>query len=588
MTYLNEPLFPPSSDWTPPKEFPRLTGARILGLDCETKDPLLLGHGPGTLRGDGHVVGISLATGDAKWYFPIAHEGGGNLDRTHVVNWLKDVLALPLPKVGANILYDLEWLKGDLGIDVKGQCFDIQVAEPLLDENKQGGYSLNNLAKFHLGEEKDETKLVEAATAYGVDPKGGMWRLHSKFVGPYAEADAQLPVRIFDIQRKKLVEQSLWDIFELETNLCPLLLDMRFLGVRVDIERAYEVAKDMLSKETEILDELKINPWASTDLLRFFEKHNLPLQYTDAGNPSFTRNYLESFTNPLVKRIVEYRVLSKNRRDFIEGLVLKQNIGGRIHAQFHQLRNDRFGTRSGRFSSSNPNLQQIPSRHPYWGPLIRSLFLPDKGLRWGKFDYSQQEPRLTVHYGELCKLRGASAAAEVYRTDPNADFHQLIADLTGLPRRQAKTVNLGLAYGMGLVKLAHELGMTVEEAKPILNRYHKDAPFMRQLSNVCNDRSMATEEIITILGRKRRLGDGNHHKALNALIQGSAADVTKKAMLNVYNAGYTPHLQVHDELCFSLGDDVDADTIQSLMEHAVELNVPSKVDVDLGNNWGMQ
>ena len=583
---LNEPLFPPISKWTPPSSLPNLTGVKILGLDTETKDPNLLSMGPGALRGDGYVVGISVATDDDKWYFPIAHEGGGNLDKDKVCAYLKDVLGDDSSaKVGANLLYDLEWLRGDLGIEVRGPLYDVQVAEPILDENKQGGYSLDNLSKSYFNYGKEEVGLKAAAEAYGIDPKGEMWRLHSRFVGPYAEADAQLPLRIFDIQREKLVAQSLWDIFKLETDLIPILLDMRFLGVRVNIEKAYEVSGIMLKQEQELLNDLKINPWASTDLLKFFNRHDIPIRRTEAGNPSFTREYLESLTHPLVRKIVEYRVLSKNRRDFIDGLILKQNIGGRLHAQFHQLRNDRFGTRSGRFSSSNPNLQQIPSRHPYWGPLIRSLFLPDSGLRFGKFDYSQQEPRLTVHYGEKCSLRGAKEAGDKYREDPNTDFHQLIADLTGLPRRQAKTVNLGLAYGMGKFKLANEMGVSIEEADPILQKYHSSAPFIRQLSNKCNDRSMVAGEIITILGRKRRLSTGNHHKALNALIQGSAADMTKVAMKQCYDAGHVPHLQVHDELCFSLSE--EENNIQEIMESAVKLTVPVKVDVDIGKNWGM-
>ena len=583
---LNEPLFPPISKWTPPSSLPNLTGVKILGLDTETKDPNLLSMGPGALRGDGYVVGISVATDDDKWYFPIAHEGGGNLDKDKVCAYLKDVLGDDSSaKVGANLLYDLEWLRGDLGIEVRGPLYDVQVAEPILDENKQGGYSLDNLSKSYFNYGKEEVGLKAAAEAYGIDPKGEMWRLHSRFVGPYAEADAQLPLRIFDIQREKLVAQSLWDIFKLETDLIPILLDMRFLGVRVNIEKAYEVSGIMLKQEQELLNDLKINPWASTDLLKFFNRHDIPIRRTEAGNPSFTREYLESLTHPLVRKIVEYRVLSKNRRDFIDGLILKQNIGGRLHAQFHQLRNDRFGTRSGRFSSSNPNLQQIPSRHPYWGPLIRSLFLPDSGLLFGKFDYSQQEPRLTVHYGEKCSLRGAKEAGDKYREDPNTDFHQLIADLTGLPRRQAKTVNLGLAYGMGKFKLANEMGVSIEEADPILQKYHSSAPFIRQLSNKCNDRSMVAGEIITILGRKRRLSTGNHHKALNALIQGSAADMTKVAMKQCYDAGHVPHLQVHDELCFSLSE--EENNIQEIMESAVKLTVPVKVDVDIGKNWGM-
>ena len=533
------------------------------------------------------MTGISVATEDSKWYFPIRHEGGGNLDTEKVVSWLKDLSNGTRPIVGANLLYDLEWLRGDLGIEFNGPFYDIQVAEPLLNENKQGGYSLENLSQTYLGLGKDEENLVSAAEAYGVDPKGGLWQLPAKYVGPYAERDAQLPLKIFALQKKALQDQNLWDIFLLESELTLMLLDMRFLGVRVDIEQAYDLAKNMLKEETKILDSLKINPWSSKNLISIFKEHKLPFEYTNSGNPSFPRTYLESLNHPVCKKIVEYRILSKNRRDFIEGLILDKNIKGRIHAQFHQLRNDRFGTRSGRFSSSNPNLQQIPARDPYWGPLIRQLFLPDKGTMWGKFDYSQQEPRLTVHYGEKCNLRGAYEAGNKYREDLDADFHQMIADMTGLQRPQAKTINLGLAYGMGKLKLSNELGVKYEEASALLERYHSNAPFIRQLSNKCADKSMVYGEIVTILGRKRRLQEGSHHKALNALIQGSAADMTKKAMLDLYKEGFLPHLQVHDELCFSLHlESQSIQQITDIMENAIKLTVPVKVDVSIGANWG--
>jgi len=590
MTFT-EALFPPNSDWTPPKEFPNLSGVELLGLDTETKDPNLLSKGPGAMRRDGYIVGISLATEDARWYFPIDHEGGGNLNKGKVCNWLRDILSTEIPKVGANLPYDLEWLKADLGIKVNGPLYDVQIAEPLLDEDKPGGYSLENLSRHYLGESKDEDSLKEAALSYGIDPKSDLWRLHSKYVGPYAEVDAQLPVHIFKQQAAKLVADDLWDLFVLESSLIPVILDMRFLGVRVDVEKTYDVSKDMLGKESKLLSDIKkktgasFNPWSSQEISKTFDRLKIDYPRTEKGNPSITRMWLDNHDNPICKKLVEFRTVSKIRRDFLQGVILDQNLDGRIHAQFHQLRKDLYGTRSGRFSSSNPNLQQIPARDPYWGPLIRSLFLPDKGLKWGKFDYSQQEPRLMVHYGELCGFNGAKTAGDAYRNDKNADFHQVIADMTGLPRREAKIINLGLSYGMGKLRLASELNSTVSKAEETLNTYHSMVPFIRQLSTKCSDRSMTVGEITTILGRKRRLKSKEHHKALNALIQGSAADMTKLAMIKCYEAGYTPHLQVHDELCFSIFD--GDKEIKEIMENVVKLSVPIVCDVDLGDNWAI-
>ena len=590
---LNEPLWPPDNPWEPPKEFPRLTGVTQLGLDCETKDPNLLTKGPGSIRRDGYIVGVSLATEDKSWYFPIAHEGGGNLDKDKTVRWLKEVLDNDkTQKIGANLQYDLEWLRADLQLTVKGPLFDIQLAEPLLDEDRGGGYSLENLARAYLKEGKDERGLNEAAEAYGIDPKSELWRLHSKHVGPYAEVDAQLPVHIAAQQKIRLRQHDLWNIFELESSLINVVLDMRFLGVRVDIERAYDLSRDMITNEEKLLLNIKkiagweFNPWSSKSISSAFDNLNIDYPLTEKGNPSITRSWLDNHPHALCKSLVEYRTTSKIRRDFVQAVILDQNIDGRIHAQFHQLRKDLYGTRSGRFSSSHPNLQQIPSRDAHYGPLLRSLFLPDKHFHWGKFDYSQQEPRLTVHYGEICKLQGAYEAAEIYRNNIKADFHQIVADMTSLPRKQAKTINLGLAYGMGKIRLASELNTTVSKAEEMLAKYHEFVPFIRQLANKCHDKSMNTGEITTICGRKRRLDKKSHHKALNSLIQGSAADMTKQAMLDCYNAGWIPHLQVHDELCFSIQDNgKDIATIKGLMENAVNLSIPVVVDCDLGNNW---
>ena len=590
---LNEPFWPPNSDWKPPKEFPRLEGIKLIGLDCETKDPNLLSMGPGSIRKDGYIVGVSIATDDKSWYFPIAHEGGGNLDKDKTVGWLLQVLGdESIAKVGANLQYDLEWLRSDLQCTVAGPLYDIQLAEPLLDEDRRGGYSLENLSRWYLKEGKEEGKLKQAADAYGIDAKSDLWRLHSKHVGPYAEIDAQLPIHIFAQQLVRLKQQNLLEIFDLESSLIPVVLDMRFLGVRVDVERAYDSSKQMLFEETELLQGIKtiagfdFNPWSSKSISSAFDKLDIDYPLTEKGNPSITRAWLDNHPSIICNLLVRYRTISKIRRDFVQGVILDQNIDGRIHAQFHQLRKDLYGTRSGRFSSSHPNLQQIPARDGQYGPLIRSLFLPDKGYQWGKFDYSQQEPRLTVHYGELCGLNGSTNAGDIYRKDPNADYHKIIADMTGLPRRDAKTINLGLAYGMGKIRLAAELNSTVTKAEEMLEKYHELVPFIRQLANKCSDKSMNLGEIVTICGRKRRLDNKSHHKALNSLIQGSAADMTKKAMLECHKEGWIPHMQVHDELCFSLSNPKnEAPRIKEIMENVVKLSVPVVVDCDIGNDW---
>lgn len=618
-------MFLPKADWRPPKELPDLSAAKIISLDVETSDPHLLTSGPGGVRHDGKLVGISVATDTGfVGYFPIAHEGGDNLDSGSVLKWARATLGGRQDKVGANLLYDLEWLRA-AGVEVKGRLRDIQVAEPLLDEERDGGYSLSNLSKYYLNQDKDETLLRDAAKSFGVDPKGGLWKLPARYVGPYAEADAALPLEIWKHQEKLLREQGLWEIFELESRLLNVILDMRFKGVRIDIDRAEQLNDKCLTEEAQLLTSIRkecgtvVEPWSADELSKAFDNLGIWYPRTNRGNPSFTSDWLNSHEHPFAKSIGDWRKINKMRRDFIEGICLKQQHSGRIHAQFHSLRKDSDGTRTGRFSSSTPNLQQIPARDEYWGPLIRGLFLPDEGKQWACLDYSQQEPRVLMHYAFLRGLRGAEDAVNQYRNDADTDFHQVVADMAGISRKQAKTINLGMFYGMGIYKLSQELGMEQFEAKPIFEQYHSRVPFVRQLAHECTRAANQKGYIKTLLGRHRHFNlfepaDSRNtwpnretplnrdaamevwngrplrrsftHKALNALIQGSSADMTKKAMLDLYDEGVTAHITVHDELDFSVEDRVQADTYRDIMENCVDLELPLKVDVEIGPNWG--
>jgi DNA polymerase I-like protein with 3'-5' exonuclease and polymerase domains len=618
-------MFLPKSSWTPPKELPDLTNANVISLDVETSDPNLMTMGPGGVRHDGKLVGISVATDTGfVGYFPIAHEGGDNLNRDAVLSWARQTFSGSQPKVGANLLYDLEWLRSE-GVQVNGPLRDIQVAEPLLDEERASGYSLSSLAKSYLGVDKNEDLLRDAAKAHGVDPKGGLWKLPARYVGPYAEADAELPLQIWKLQEQKLKDQNLWEIFELESRLINMVLDMRFKGVRIDVDRAAELNDQCLSDEVVLLDGLRktagmaVEPWASAEIAKAMDKLGIWYPRTQAGNPSFTSDWLNNHEHSFCTQLAEYRRINKMRRDFIEGICLKMQYNGRIHAQFHALRRDSDGTRSGRFSSSSPNLQQIPARDEYWGPLIRGLFLPDEGKQWACLDYSQQEPRVLLHYAYLRKLRGADESVDMFNNDRETDFHQMVADMAGISRKQAKVINLGMFYGMGVFKLAQQLDMEQADAKLLFEQYHSRVPFVRQLAHQCTQAAAQRGQIRTLLGRVRHFNmfepaDSRNtwpnreqpralesaqdvwkgrplrrsftHKALNALIQGSSADMTKKAMLDLYDEGFVPHITVHDELDFSVESRKEAEMFAEIMESCVDISVPLKVDVELGPNWG--
>lgn len=600
-------LFPPSSEWKPPElsslpDPARLAQAKFLGLDTETFDPNLMEMGPGGARNDGMLVGVSFATPEGKaWYLPMSHLAGGNLPVDNTKRYLNDVLSRSVPKVGANILYDLEWLRSS-GIKTNGPFFDIQIAEPLLDENRRGGYSLEKLSQSYLGKGKDEQLLKDAAAAFGLDPKGEMWKLHSKFVGPYAEADAIKPVLIAIKQLEKIKKKGLEKVFQLELDLLPILLDMRFQGVAVDVDRAERLNNELLKVQLDLGKKLSkeagfnFSSWKSKHCEKAFNSLGISFPRTESGNPSFTGDWLRAHEHPFAKGVSDFRRTSKMRRDFIEGGILRfATSKGRIHGSFHQLRQDKYGTRSGRFSSSNPNLQQVPSRDPYWGPLIRGLFIPDQGCRWGRFDYSQQEPRVLLHYAEELRLPGSSEAAERYRRDPGTDYHSLTQSEIGafgleIDRFQAKTLNLGMAYRMGLYKLAQQLGCDSKLAERILDGYHGAKPYVSKLAEACEKEANRKGFIITLLGRHRNFGHGhNTYQAGNSLIQGSSADITKQAMRDCYKAGYLPHIQVHDELDFSIPEErteQDKKQIVELMNNCVQMNVPLATDAIIGNNWG--
>jgi DNA polymerase I-like protein with 3'-5' exonuclease and polymerase domains len=611
---IQAPLFSPQTEWLPPEEFPDLSKHDEIAIDLETKDPDLVKMGSGAVSKNGDVVGIAVAVKDWSGYYPIAHEGGGNMDRAKVLKWFQGVLSTPARKIFHNAMYDVCWIRA-LGLSINGQIVDTMIASALVDEN-QMRYDLNNCSKRYTGKTKNETELYQAARDWGVDAKAEMYKLPAIYVGAYAEKDAEITFELWQELKKEIINQDLNSIFQLETDLFPCLVDMRFLGVRVDVEQAHKLKEELVEEEKELLLEVKkqtsvdVQIWAARSIAKVFQKLSLPYDSTEKTNsPSFTKNFLQNHAHPLVKRIARAREINKAHTTFID-TILKHNHKGRIHAEINQLRSDNGGTVTGRFSYSNPNLQQIPARNKELGPRIRSLFIPEEGHTWGCFDYSQQEPRLVVHYAALQNLYGVNEVLDSYN-EGDADFHTIVADMAEIPRTQAKTINLGLFYGMGKNKLQAELGVSKEKAEDLFKQYHNKVPFVKQLMDNVMYRAQDSGKIRTLLGRLCRfhLWEPNQfgihkalphdaallehgpgikraytYKALNKLIQGSAADMTKKAMLELYKEGIVPHIQVHDELDISV--DGNADKIKEIMEGAVSLEVPNKVDYEFGPNWG--
>jgi DNA polymerase I-like protein with 3'-5' exonuclease and polymerase domains len=614
-----------NTEWVTPSEFPDLSEESEIAIDLETRDENMKKLGTGWARHDGEIVGIAVAAGSFKGYYPINHQGGGNLPRGKVIAWFQSVLKTNADKIFHNAQYDLGWIRAQ-GWEVKGRIIDTMIAAALIDENRFS-YSLNALGFDYLGEIKAEDELKEAAAQRGLDAKAELWKLPAMDVGFYAEQDAALTLKLWNYFKPTLVKENLLNVWQLEMELLPILIGMRETGIRVDIDKAETLKKTLLAKELELMKKIKgltgqdVEIWAARSVAKAFDQQKIKYDVTEKSKaPSFTTNWLENCNHPLARYIKDAREINKLHSTFIDS-ILKYEHKGRIHAEINQLRSDMGGTVSGRLSMANPNLQQVPARSKEYGRLIRGLFLPEKGCKWGSFDYSQQEPRLVVHYAAttdkaLGGLQGSQQLIDAYQND-DADFHQTVASMAGIPRSQAKTINLGIFYGMGSGKLSKQLGISFEEAKALLKEYDAKVPFVKQLANRVMQQAEKSGSIKTLLGRKCRFDKwepksfGLHkamtekeyiaeygslnsakraftYKALNRLIQGSAADQVKAAMINCDKHGHVPMLQIHDELCFSVETEEDEAGIEKAMVNnpAVDLVVPSKVDKALGDDWG--
>lgn len=635
---INRPIpYIRDTGWRPRAHYPDLSSAKIIGLDCETYDPGLKTAGSGWARREGHIVGISIATDNGfKGYYPIRHELGAedNLPVYEVLGWLKRELGRPEQvKVGANITYDLGWLKAE-GVEVQGLCMDVQYAEALL--NPGARVALEGLGQKYIGEGKDSSEMYEwIAEAYGCKPTGEarayIYKTPPRLVGYYAESDADLPVQVIKKQWPLLSRWNLTDCFYLECKLIPLMIKMRFAGVRVDLDAAKK-ADARLDEEIEKMHKeiraqigFNINVNSGTDLALAFDHLGLEYGKTEKGNPSFGADFLAGLHHPFAQLVTEIKSFEKIQSTFIRGYIMGLNTNGFLHGQFHQMRGDDGGTVSGRFSSSDPNLQNIPSRHKILGPLVRSCFVPDYGHVWASADYAQIEYRFMAHFAVG---PGADELRAIFAANPEADYHNVMVDTIKeasgyvIERKPAKTINFGLLYGMMLNALARKLAMTPEEAKPILEAYHKGAPFigatMKHYEELCSSQGY----VETIMGRKtwfdkylpKRNGFGmmplpyeqaraewgpniklaDTHKAINRVLQGSSADQMKAGMLKGYEDGYfdeigVPRLTVHDELNFSIPDTNSAragfkDFVR-VMETVLPLRVPVLTDSAIGMNW---
>jgi len=648
-------LFPPESDWKPPAELPGFSGARRIGLDVETKDPQLRDLGPGSMREGSHIVGVSLhVPGWGSAYYPVRHEAPGakvsNLFPRQIFGWLAEEFGKFTGEiVGANLQYDIDFLMSE-GIDFTPdtQFLDVQVAEPLLDEYRFT-YRLEVLGQEYVGAGKDEELLKQAANVLGIpqkDIKSNLWRMPPEYVGPYAEEDAALPLKIMELQILDLEKQGLMEVFRCESDLIPELVRMRRRGVRIDVEKAEQVGahvrglRDNWKAEIKRLSGKHLDLWAAESLGPALEERGFQLPRTGkTGQYSIKKDWLEAHTDAdeLVKAIQNARRYDKVDNTFIQGHVLGHQVNGRIHCTFNQLRSDDSGTISGRFSSTQPNLQQISARDEELAPMIRGLFLPEEGEVWEALDWSQIEFRFLVHFAaQIARshqftgpaVRSALAARERYASDPDADFHKMCAEFGGMDpedkfvRKRVKNVNFGKVYGAGAPKIALTMGVSENEARDFIQTYERELPFVPETYQVAQDRARRRGFIRTTLGRKARFpfwepkrGEGTPqlwekavetygergvrrayvYRALNRLLQGSAADLMKEAMRqyarsDAYKVLGPALLTVHDELALSRPATKEGEEaiqeVQRIMNTCLNLEVPIASDRESGPNWG--
>ncbi|MGZ8364790.1 MAG: DNA polymerase [Nitrospira sp.] len=652
--------------------------ARRVGIDVETRDDSLKELGIGVRRG-GYVVGISLSIEDGPtYYLPIRHQLGQNLPVDEVLRYMRDNAArFKGAYVGANLSYDLDYLWEEGIYSPNARYLDVQVADPLLGELELS-YSLKNIATRWGLPGKDEAELERAAKAFGVHPKSGLWKLPPEYVGAYAEQDTKLPLELMRRMEKLLDEQDLGEVWQLESDVLPVLVKLRRRGVRIDVERLSRIREwskleeqkelDFIKRETGITLGLEC-AHRTSDILPILDQLGISAQRVVREVDKQTQKESEktiiavdailfrAAKHPVTQAIQRARKLGKLRNTFAASID-RYMVNGRLHTTFNQVvreadfgKDSLEGGRFGRLSCKDPNLQQQPARDEFakeW----RSIYIPEEGSTWGCLDYSQQEPRWTTHWAAMLNLNGAEAAANEYRNNPKADNHDMMAKLTGLPRKAAKTIYLGLCYGQGGARLCEDLGLPVEhalsyqqdgrfqmeylpdrwaaqfrekelasmgcvrfknwpaagpEGRNLLEQFNGNAPFIKELAKIASKKAEKVGFIKSASGRRMRFPyklknprlPADHpdnmqtydwtHKALNRLIQGSAADQTKRAMVLIDREMPKSflQLQVHDEMDGSFGSTSEMKQMAGIMRDAwPNTLVPFRVDIEAGPSWG--
>ena len=581
----------------------------IIAVDIETYDPHLKDWGPGSVRKDGHIIGIGIYGKQYKGFF--------RPEDPRVI----DILKTPTTKVFHNGVYDLDWIMNGADLEVNGRCEDTMTRETLLD-SYAFSYALDSCCQRRGIEGKNKADTIEAYwKAIGGKGKAveHLNEIPFDIVGKYCVQDCKATYDLFYVQQPLLEQQGLLDANDIEVRLYPLLMSMRKNGFRLDTPKLLQMS-DMFTEEydsemdllrrTYNLPSLSLN--SANDLYKIWKQEGLPIEYTSTGKPSFTAEILENCNHPIAEKVHYLKGLIKTNAFLDSWVDLSYN--NHLYPSFYPAKRDVGGTVTGRWSSANPNCQQIPARADKHGEEIRSLFIPEEGCLLGAFDFKQIEYRVFTHFAQGPGAKEAQAQFH----DHDVDYHQMVQEMMGWVtgdkkkdkefRHITKNLNFGSIYGLGprsfAQKFHKQLLMAHPNADPdnliplatsLMNEYFAKIPFVKPTCNKIMDVGQRRGYVKTLSGRRQRMPlDGGAYKLINYLIQGSAADILKKGLVDAWEQGVFNilklHATVHDESVFSIpktraGYEACLQFYDCLI-HSYRLNIPLGVDTEIGPDWG--
>ena len=563
-------------------------------------------------------IGYVICDGAVSVYVPIRHHGGGNLmSRTcgpltsategfSIHEWETELekafrvrRAAGNITVGHNLSFDMHF-SANAGVFLGRNCEDTQLNEAMLDEFTRS-YSLDACAKAHGVTAKlgDDLYAHMARLFGGPAERGQManfWKLSgSDELGvTYAEGDGTTTLELRNAQMLKIAEQELDRVHAIESKLIWTVFRLERRGMRVNEDRISEVDAligERLDAAHKLLPE-GFNVRSGPQIRKFMEESgHTGWPETSLGSPSFTESWLKGHDEG--RAVINVRKLTNLRNSFIAPLKERHIYKGRVHSALNQLKSDEYGTISGRFSSSNPNMQQVPKRDKDLGGLFRSIFIPDDGMTLFEADFSQCEPRLFASYSK------EPALLDGYNQTPFKDLHTITAEMLGVERDPtAKRMGMGILTGMGPKSLAGHMGWRIPESTAMYNQWMNAFPGIRTFQRNATDVFRSRGYVFTVLGRRCRLDDDRFaYRAVSRIIQGSNADILKLKMLKIdeflEDQGDAAHLlmTIHDSYEFQIpdGDETTLPEIVRIAEDVqsppINLRVPFVMEVGRGKNW---